>query len=128
MLKTYLKYIRLYNSDGEEIRSDAVDCILDEADAIPEEYVYTWDNIHEYIENYGYYFDEIISKRKGRVVRLYGWNCNYYWEEWKHDLKVTKKITYKEYQMSMSDIMKIRNSDLVIEYFKQRGLSVCPMK
>lgn len=124
MLKTYYKYYTLKDGNGNTIRSDSWPCIVDENDAASSERTFTWDNIDEFDA----YYLEMLSKRKGRKIIINSWDGRFVWKEWKHDLKLTERTAYKECNLSLEDIMKLRNSDLAIEYLKQRGLTVCPMK
>lgn len=123
MLKTYWKYTILYGN-GEKIRTDCVGCIHDDSDIDTKKRTFTWDNISEFDKR----FVEIDSKRKGRLLRVYTWDGVCYWKEWKHPLDLTEVVMYEECMMSLEDIMKLRDSDTSIEYLKQRGMAVCPIR
>lgn len=64
--------------------------------------------------------------KKGRAFGR--WNALFcHVHEWKNDVKPWKVvITSKETTISMEELMR-HNSDSVIQYLKERGISTCPI-
>lgn len=67
----------------------------------------------------------IWARRKGKVLYLLdAWNGI---KEWKNDCKPWKLvISSKETTVSMKRLMQF-DSDKVIQYLKERGITTCPM-
>ena len=66
------------------------------------------------------------ERKKGRTFGR--WNALFcHVHEWKNDVKPWKVvITSKETTISMEELMR-HNSDSVIQYLKERGISTCPI-
>lgn len=66
------------------------------------------------------------ERRKGRAFGR--WDALFcHVHEWKNDIKPWKiVVTSKETAISMEELMR-HNSDSVIQYLKERGITTCPM-
>jgi len=65
---------------------------------------------------------EIIKKRKG--LKLFFWNNLFLnVKQWKEDLNIEIKTTWKEYQPSIKMLMNFYDSDKAIQYLVERGLN-----
>lgn len=66
------------------------------------------------------------ERKKGRAFgRWDALLCHVH--EWKNDIKPWKiVVTSKEIAISMEELMR-HNSDSVIQYLKERGITTCPM-
>lgn len=126
MLKTYKKCVK-YTLDGESVAFIGTSgfSIFDESEAV--------DNSSEWCG---------LEKIKDVVINempvLYKYTlfkkyfCLIMWDGRKlrvHDNSIlVKTVSYKQIDISLKDLFDIHDSDKVIEYMKQRGLAVCPMK
>ena len=66
---------------------------------------------------------EIIKKRKG--LKLFFWNNLFLnVKQWKEDLNIEIKTTWKEYQPSIKMLMNFYDSNKAIQYLVERGLNI----
>lgn len=127
MLNVYRKFV-VYTLDGERVcgidnRSTIV--LLESNEAIEtEEKWCDRKNIEKALETelplfYGY---TIIHKY------LYMRNENMKkFRVWKNSV-LKKKVSYRAENISLDELLKLRCSDKVIQYLKERGITICPMK
>lgn len=85
-----------------------------------------WDNAEEEILKIKNVYPilpfEIIKKRKG--LKLFFWNNLFLnVKQWKEDLNIEIKTTWKEYQPSIKMLMNFYDSDKAIQYLVERGLN-----
>ena len=82
-----------------------------------------WDNAEEEIQKIGLWLPFGITKRR-KGLKLFFWNelfTNV--KQWKEDLDIEIKTSWKEYKPTIKEIMDFTDSDKAIQYLVERGLS-----
>ena len=126
MLNVYRKFVE-YKLDGERVYSIGWDrgimlLKLEEA-AETEEKWYDRANIKKALETeplpYGYTtFHKYLYMRNLNMKKLI---------VWKNSI-LKKNVYYRAENISLDELLKLRCSDKVIQYLKERGITICPMK
>lgn len=99
-------------------------------------YEITWENLNEIYTKFGTLIDfNVWNLKKGRKVSFFldkpfslkEWEKDV--KEWKEsDLNITFEIKYEKKNMTLEQILKWPDSNKVIQYLKERGLTICPYK
>ena len=91
----------------------------------------TWDNVDEYYRNSGgMYRFNIWKTKKGRRVSFFiddlfpGFKDRRDVKEWKEELNIRIKISYRKYTPSIEDVLEWHNAEDAIKYLKEKGLSI----
>lgn len=127
MLNVYRKFVE-YKLEGERIDSCGWHSAIvllepDEAVEIEEKWC-DRDNIEKALETdlplpYGYTtFHKYLYIRNVDLKKI---------RVWKNSV-LKKKVYYRAENVSLDELLKLHCSDKVIQYLKERGLTVCPMK
>ena len=82
-----------------------------------------WDNAEEEIQKLCIWLPfGITKKRKG--LKLFFWDDLFTnVKQWKEDLNIEIKTTWREYKPTIKEIMGFKDSDKSIQYLVERGLS-----
>ena len=128
MLKTFKKCVR-YTLNGESVAFAGWSSgfsILDESEAVDNSR--EWHGLEEIK-------DEVISEESPVLYKytlLKKYFCLITWDARKLRVRdnsiLVKTVSYKQIDISLKDLFSIQDSNKVIEYLKQRGMTVCPMK
>ena len=129
MLNVYRKFVK-YTLDGERVwqgyNIDSSTIVLLEADEAinTDEKWCGIDNIKKALETelslpYGYTtFHKYLYMRNADICKVRVWQNSI----------LEKRVIYRIEDVSLYDIMKLSCGEKVIQYFKERGLTICPMK
>lgn len=128
MLKTYRKRVR-YILDGKSIAfigDDSGWIILDESQVV--ESKNEWCGLEEIEKmvidkDYPIFYRKTLFKKK---LCLIEWGGNSV--KVNENSVLTRTISYKQIDASLEELFKLSDSNKVIEYLKERGITVCPMK
>ena len=128
MLKTYRKCVQ-YVLDGKSISFAGENSgwiILDESQVV--ESKNEWHGLEE-IEKAVTNKDSPVFYRKTLFKKKL---CLVEWDgksvQVNENSILTKIISYKQIDASLEELFKLRDSNKVIEYLKERGITICPMK
>ena len=82
-----------------------------------------WDNAEEEIQKLGLCLPfGIMKRRKG--LKLFFWNDLFTSvKQWKEDLDIEIKTSWREYKPTIKEIMDFKDSDKAIQYLVERGLN-----
>ncbi len=82
-----------------------------------------WDNAEEEIQKLCIWLPfGITKKRKG--LKLFFWDDLFTnVKQWKEDLNIEIKTTWREYKPTIKEIMSFNDSDKAIQYLVERGLN-----
>lgn len=82
-----------------------------------------WDNAEEEIQKLCIWLPfGITKKRKG--LKLFFWDDLFTnVKQWKDDLNIEIKTTWREYKPTIKEIMSFNDSDKAIQYLIERGLN-----
>lgn len=82
-----------------------------------------WDNAEEEIQKLAIWLPFGITKRR-KGLKLFFWDDLFTnVKQWKEDLNIEIKTTWKEYQPSIKMLMNFYDSDKAIQYLVERGLN-----
>lgn len=132
MLKFYRCYFETINK-GQVMYGDSSRVLVDEKDKPQNETIQiTWDNLKQVHQKYGIDVGfNVWTRKKGRVISFFNGNLifrkNYEKDlkEWKNkELDLQLKVSTKECQVSIQDVLDWYDSEKAIQYLKERGLSV----
>lgn len=123
MIGRYKRYTTC-STDNDIVTRYVKYVICDCKDAVDSEEEYTWDTVDDLVRKYDF---SVLDKKKGKVVYVYGYDGEFIWKQWKHDLHIKYKHHYEPCVMSLKQIMDFDDSNMAIKYLKQEGLTVCPM-
>ena len=83
-----------------------------------------WDNAEEEIQKLGLCLPFGITKRR-KGLKLFFWNDLFTnVKQWKKDLDIEIKTSWREYKPTIKEIMDFKDSDKSIQYLVERGLNV----
>lgn len=83
-----------------------------------------WDNAKEEIQKLGLCLPFGITKRR-KGLKLFFWNDLFTnVKQWKEDLDIEIKTSWREYKPTIKEIMDFKDSDKSIQYLVERGLNV----
>ena len=127
MLNVYRKFVE-FRLDGEKVGginniSDIVLLTPDEAINTEERWIDS-KNIEKALKTdlplcYGYtVFHKYLYMRNMEFQKV---------RVWKNSVLI-KKVYYRPETISLDRLLKIDDSDKVIQYLKERGMTICPMK
>lgn len=87
-----------------------------------------WDNIEEEINKLGIWLPFGLTKTR-RGLKLFFWDDLFFAniKQWKEDLNIEIKTTWKEYKPTIKEIIDFRDSDKAIQYLVERGLDMSPL-
>ena len=126
MLKTYGKSIA-FTLDGELVEHFYTFVIREEDEAISKKEEWQGlENIQCIVTNdlkntlnYNY---SLFRKQFGLM------GCGWVFLKVKKNSILRKVVKYEEVNLSIDELFKIKDSKKVIEYMKQQGITICPMK
>ena len=132
MLKFYRCYYETVNK-GQMMYGDFERVLVDENDKPQNETIQiTWDNLKQIHEKFGIYVGfNVWTWKKGRVISFF--NGTFIFpkdyekdlKEWKDkELDLQLKVSFKECEVSILDVLNWYDSEKAIQYLKERGLSV----
>lgn len=105
-------FIKLYKDEISEIIPDTPSIKAD------------WDNILNIYEKLGLCLPFGITKRR-KGLKLFFWNDLFTnVKQWKEDLDIEIKTSWREYKPTIKEIMDFKDSDKSIQYLVERGLNV----
>lgn len=82
-----------------------------------------WDNAEEEIHKLGLCLPFGITKRR-KGLKLFFWNDLFTSvKQWKEDLDIEIKTSWREYKPTIKEIMDFKDSDKAIQYLVERGLN-----
>lgn len=127
MLNVYRKFVE-YKLDGERVNNvgwHSTIVLLEPDEAVEtEEKWCDRDNIEKALEKdlplpYGYTtFHKYLYIRNVDLKKI---------RVWKNSV-LKKKVYYRAENVSLDELLKLRCSDKVIQYLKEHGMTICPMK
>lgn len=83
-----------------------------------------WDNAEEKIRKLDIWLPFGITKRR-KGLKLFFWDDLFTnVKQWKEDLNIEIKTTWREYKPTIKEIMSFHNSDKAIQYLVERGLNI----
>lgn len=132
MLKFYRYYFETINK-GQVMYGDSSRVLVDEKDKPQNETIQiTWDNLKQVHRKYGIDVGfNVWTRKKGRVISFFNGNLIFRKDyekdlkEWKDkELDLQLKVSVKECQVSIQDVLDWYDSEKAIQYLKERGLSV----
>ena len=83
-----------------------------------------WDNAESEINKLDIWLPFGITKTR-RGLKLFFWDDLFTnVKQWREDLNVEIKTTWKEYNPTIKEIMNFRDSDKAIQYLVERGLEM----
>lgn len=124
MLNVYRQFIE-YKLDGERVEGSSTIVLFESNEAInTEERWIDLENIEKALEiGLPLYCGYTIFHKY-----LYIYNMNFKKVRvWKNSVLI-KRVYYRPEIISLDELLKLRCSDKVIQYLKEHGLTVCPMK
>ena len=131
MLKFYATKMKIYNNKTFICEAYGERTLLDEKDVKDKTVSINWDNLSENYQKFGVVLPfNFFNFKKGRVVSFFDWNpfkknlrdiC-----EWKTELNITVKITYRDIDdsMSINEVLDWGNTKKAIQYLNERGLKI----
>lgn len=126
MLKTYKKYIG-FTLDGELVE-DGYEFVVSEED----EAIFTqkeWCGLENIKQAVTIDFKGTISYRYSLFRKQLGLlGCGWVFLKVKKNSTLKLVIKYNEVDLSLNELFNLRDNKKVIEYMKQQGITVCPMK
>lgn len=132
MLKFYRCYFETINK-GQVMYGDSSRVLIDEKNKPQNETIQiTWDNLEQVHQKYGIDVGfNVWTRKKGRVISFFNGNLIFR-KDYEKDLKEWKdkklnlqlKVSVKECQVSIQDVLDWYDSEKAIQYLKERGLSV----
>ena len=82
-----------------------------------------WDNAEEEIQKLDIWLPFGITKRR-KGLKLFFWDDLFTnVKQWKEDLNIEIKTTWREYKPTIKEIMSFNDSDKAIQYLVERGLN-----
>ena len=127
MLNVYRKFVE-YKLDGERVANfgwHSTIVLLEPYEAVDiEEKWCDRDNIEKALETdlplpYGYTtFHKYLYIRNNDLKKI---------RVWKNSV-LKKKVYYRAENVSLDELLKLRCGDKVIQYLKEHGMTICPMK
>lgn len=132
MLKFYRCYFETINK-GQMMYGDFSRVLVDEKDKPQNETIQiTWDNLEQVHQKYGIDVGfNVWTMKKGRVISFFNGSLIFRKDyekdlkEWKDkELDLQLKVSVKECQVSIQDVLDWYDSEKAIQYLKERGLSV----
>lgn len=107
--------------------------ILNEKEAINKGIEITWENVDKFCQEFGHEIEFYLSRtEKGRKIKYTDFNVfkpHTYPDIEGKDKKLCLRfeINFEERTPSMNDLMSYYDSDKVIQYLKERGITTCPI-
>lgn len=126
MLKTYKKSI-VFTLDGELVENFYVIVIREENEAISKKEEWQGlENIQCVVTND---LKNTIGYRYSLFRKQFGlMGLDLVFLKVKKNSILRKFVKYEEVNLSIDELFKVKESKKVIEYMKQQGITVCPMK
>lgn len=82
-----------------------------------------WDNVEEEIYKLGLCLPFGITKRR-KGLKLFFWDDLFTSvKQWKEDLDIEIKTSWREYKPTIKEIMDFKDSDKAIQYLVERGIN-----
>ena len=126
MLKTYEKYIG-FTLDGELVEGFYEFVISEEDEAIFTQK--EWCGLENIKQAVTIDFKNTISYRYSLFRKQLGlMGCGWVFLKVKKNSTLKLVIKYKEVDLSLNELFRIKDGKRVIDYMKQQGMAVCPMK
>ena len=126
MLKTYEKYIG-FTLDGELVEGFYEFVISEEDEAIFTQK--EWCGLENIKQAVTIDFKSTISYRYSLFRKQLGlMGCGWVFLKVKKNSTLKLVIEYKEVDLSLNELFRIKDGKRVIDYMKQQGMTVCPMK
>lgn len=126
MLKTYKESVD-FTLDGELVKGYYRIVIREEDEAISKNE--EWRGLENIKRVVTTDFNDTIFYGYSWFRKQFGlMGCDCIFLRVKKNSTLKRVIKYKEVDLSLDELFKIRDSKKVIEYMKQQGISVCPMK
>lgn len=126
MLKTYAESI-VFTLDGELVEDFDAIVIREEDEAISKKE--EWQGLENIqcavtndLKNTINYKYSLFRKQFGLL------GCGWVFLKVKKNSILRKFVKYEEVNLSINELFRMRDSKKVIEYMKQQGITVCPMK
>lgn len=132
MLKFYRCYFETINK-GQIMYGDSSRVLINEKDKPQNETIQiTWDNLKQVHMKYGISVGfNVWTRKKGRVISFFNGSLIFRKDyekdlkEWKDkELDLQLKVSVKECEVSIQDVLDWYDSEKAIQYLKERGLSV----
>lgn len=126
MLKTYEKTI-LFTLDGELVEDFHAIVVREENEAISKKEEWQGlENIKCVVTND---LKNTISYKYSLIRKKFGlMGCGWVFLKVKRNSILRKVVKYEEVDLSLNELFRIKDGKKVIEYMKQQGITVCPMK
>lgn len=131
MLKFYAIRMKVYNNETFICETHGGRALLDEKDVKDKTVSINWDNLSENYQEFGIALPfNFYNFKKGRVVSFYDWNPFKKnlrdIHEWKTELNITVKITYRDIDdsMSINEVLDWGNTKKAIQYLNERDLKI----
>ena len=127
-MKFYYAYHTTYHNDTR-IGTNISKILVDE-EPKAETTVLTWENLEEYYRENGLFCKfNIWNFKKGRKVSFF---IDSFFlkkderdvKEWKEELNISIKTTYREYNPCIADVLKWHDAEKAIAYLNERGLKI----
>lgn len=126
MLKTYEKYIG-FTLDGELVEDCYKFVVSEEDEAICTQK--EWCGLENIKQAVTVDFEGTISYRYSLFRKQLGlMGCGWVFLRVKENSTLKLVIKYKEVDLSLNELFRIKDGKRVIDYMKQQGITICPMK
>ena len=123
MLKYYIPTTEVHINSIKPFNINLYTCKICENHPDTDVIHINWDNAEEEIQKLCIWLPfGITKKRKG--LKLFFWDDLFTnVKQWKEDLNIEIKTTWREYKPTIKEIMNFKDSDKAIQYLVERGLN-----
>lgn len=83
-----------------------------------------WNNVEQEIYKIGLHLPFGITKRRKGLQLFFHDYLFKNFKQWKEDLDIEIKTSWREYKPSLKEIMNFKDSDKAIQYLVERGLNI----
>ena len=123
MLKYYIPTTKVCINSIKPFNIDLYSCKIFENHPDTDIININWDNAEEEICKLDIWLPFGITKRR-KGLKIFFWDDIFTnIKQWKEDLNIEIKTTWREYKPTIKDIMSFNDSDKAIQYLVERGLN-----
>lgn len=123
MLKYYIPTTEVRINSIKPFNIDLYACKICESHPDTDVININWNNAEEEIQKLDIWLPFGITKRR-KGLKLFFWDDIFTnVKQWKDDLDIEIKTTWREYKPTIKEIMKFHDSDKAIQYLVERGLN-----
>lgn len=123
MLKYYIPTTEVHINSIKPFNINLYTCKICENHPDTDVININWDDAEEEIQKLCIWLPFGITKRR-KGLKLFFWDDMFTnVKQWKEDLNIEIKTTWREYKPTIKEIMNFKDSDKAIQYLVERGLN-----